>query len=85
MDTNILVVFPYTISICIVSSIIWSITSIISIAVTVSITIRTIIIIVLLLLLIITPSPPIKSLDFRRFDSSRLLILRGGNSHIQRI
>ena len=30
-----------------------------------------------------TPSPPIKSLDFRRFDSSRLLILRGGNSHVR--
>ena len=29
--------------------------------------------------LTITPSPPIKSLAFRRFDSSRLLILRGGN------
>ena len=26
----------------------------------------------------ITPSPPTKSLDFRGFDSSRLLILRGG-------
>ena len=25
-----------------------------------------------------TPSPPIKSLDFGGFDSSRLLILRGG-------
>ena len=25
-----------------------------------------------------TPSPPTKSLDFRGFDSSRLLILRGG-------
>ena len=32
-----------------------------------------------------TPSPPIKSLDFRGFDSSRLLILRGGNSHARRI
>ena len=32
-----------------------------------------------------TPSPPIKSLDFRGFDSSKLLILRGGNSHIHRI
>ena len=32
-----------------------------------------------------TPSPPIKSLDFRGFDSSILLILRGGNSHIRRI
>ena len=30
-----------------------------------------------------TPSPPTKSLDFRGFDSSRLLILRGGNSHIR--
>ena len=30
-----------------------------------------------------TPSPPIKSLDFRGFDSSRLLILRGGNSHVR--
>ena len=29
-----------------------------------------------------TPSPPIKSLDFRGFDSSRLLILRCGNSHV---
>ena len=33
----------------------------------------------------ITPSPPIKSLGFRGFDSSRLLILRGGNSHVRRI
>ena len=32
-----------------------------------------------------TPSPPIESLDFRGFDSSRLLILRGGNSHVGRI
>ena len=30
-----------------------------------------------------TPSPPTKSLDFRGFDSSRLLILRGGNSHVR--
>ena len=30
-----------------------------------------------------TPSPPIKSLNFRGFDSSRLLILRGGNSHVR--
>ena len=29
----------------------------------------------------ITPSPPTKSLDFRGFDSSRLLILTGGNYH----
>ena len=32
-----------------------------------------------------TPSPPTKSLGFRRFDSSRLLILKGGNSHVRRI
>ena len=32
-----------------------------------------------------TPSPPTKSLDFRGFDSSRLIILRGGNSHVRRI
>ena len=25
-----------------------------------------------------TPNPPVKSLDFRGFDSSKLLILRGG-------
>ena len=31
-----------------------------------------------------TPSPPIKSLDFEGFDSSRLLILRVGNSHDSR-
>ena len=30
-----------------------------------------------------TPSPPTKSLDFRGCDSSRLLILRGGNSHVR--
>ena len=30
-----------------------------------------------------TPSPPTKSLDFRGFDSSKLLILKGGNSHIR--
>ena len=30
-----------------------------------------------------TPGPPTKSLDFRGFDSSRLLILRGGNSHVR--
>ena len=31
----------------------------------------------------VTPSPPIKSFDFRGFDSSRLLILRGGNYHVR--
>ena len=30
-----------------------------------------------------TPSPPIKSLDFRGFDSSKLLILKGGNFHVR--
>ena len=30
-----------------------------------------------------TPSPPTKSLGFEGFDSSRLLILRGGNSHVR--
>ena len=30
-----------------------------------------------------TPSPPTKSLEFRGFDSSRLLMLRGGNSHVR--
>ena len=30
-----------------------------------------------------TPSPPTKSCDFRRFDSSKLLILKGGNSHVR--
>ena len=30
-----------------------------------------------------TPSPPMRSLDFRGFDSSRLLILRGWNSHVR--
>ena len=29
------------------------------------------------------PSPPTKSFDFRGFDSSRLLILRGGSSHVR--
>ena len=32
-----------------------------------------------------SPSPPTKSFDVRGFDSSRLLILRGGNSHVHRI
>ena len=30
-----------------------------------------------------TPSPPVKSLGFGGFDASRLLILRGGNSHVR--
>ena len=30
-------------------------------------------------------SPPTKSLGFRGFDSSRLLILKGGNSHVRRV
>ena len=30
-----------------------------------------------------TPNPPTKSLDFRGFASSRLLILRDGNSHVR--
>ena len=30
-----------------------------------------------------TPCPPTKSLGFEGFDSSRLLILRGGNSHVR--
>ena len=30
-----------------------------------------------------TPSPPTKSLGFGGFDSSRLLVLRGGNSHVR--
>ena len=34
---------------------------------------------------IYTPSPPMKSFDFRGFDSSKLLILKGGNSHVRRI
>ena len=28
---------------------------------------------------------PIKGLDFRGFESSRLSILKGGNSHVRRI
>ena len=32
-----------------------------------------------------TPSPPTKSLGFRGFDSSKLLILKGGNSHVRMI
>ena len=32
-----------------------------------------------------TPSPPTKSLGFRGLDSSKLLILKGGNSHVRRI
>ena len=30
-----------------------------------------------------TPSPPTKTFDFGGFDSSKLLILRGGNSHVK--
>ena len=32
---------------------------------------------------IYAPSQPTKSLDFGGFESSRLLILRGGNSHVR--
>ena len=31
----------------------------------------------------IMPSPPTKSFDFGGFDSSKLLILKGGNSHVR--
>ena len=31
---------------------------------------------------ILTPSPPTKSFDFRGFDSSKFLILKGGNSYV---
>ena len=31
----------------------------------------------------LTPSPPTKSFDFRGFDSRKLLILKGGNSHVR--
>ena len=34
---------------------------------------------------LITPSPPTKSFDFRGFDSSKLLMLKGGNSHVRGI
>ena len=34
---------------------------------------------------IYTPSPPTKSSGFRGFDSSRLLILRGGNCHVREL
>ena len=30
----------------------------------------------------ITPGPPTKSFDFGGFDSSKLLIIKGGNYHI---
>ena len=33
----------------------------------------------------LTPSPPIMSLHFRGFDSSKLSIIVGGNSHVRRI
>ena len=33
--------------------------------------------------LVVTPSPPTKSSGFRGFDSSKLLILKGGNSHVR--
>ena len=32
-----------------------------------------------------TPSPPTKSFDVRGLDSSRLLILKGGNSNVRGI
>ena len=32
-----------------------------------------------------TPSPPTKSLHFRSFDSSKLLIIKGGNSRVRMI
>ena len=31
----------------------------------------------------VTPSPPTKSSGFRGFDSSKLLIIKGGNSHVR--
>ena len=32
---------------------------------------------------VVTPSPPTKSFDFGGLDSGKLLILRGGNSHVR--
>ena len=52
-----------------------SLTVVISLTIIVSVTISSI--------TIITPSPPTKSLGFEGFDSSRLLILRGENSHVR--
>ena len=36
-------------------------------------------------IMIATPSPPTKSSGSRVFDSSKLLILKGGNSHVRGI
>ena len=44
-----------------------------------------IIVIMIKINIMLTPSPPTKSLGFEGFDSSRLLILRGGNSHVRGI
>ena len=38
-----------------------------------------------MLIFAFTVSPPTKSLGFRGFDSSKLLIIRGGNAHVRGI
>ena len=43
------------------------------------------IVMISIIVAVITPSPPTKSLGFGGFDSSKLLIPRGGNSHVHRI
>ena len=39
----------------------------------------------ILIIVFVTPNPPTKSFNFEGFDSSKLLILRGGNYHARRI
>ena len=72
--------FMFTITIITIITIISSITSIM--CVTLMITVSAISIIATIAITI-TPSPPTKSLGFRGFDSSKLLILKGGNSHVR--
>ena len=46
---------------------------------------KLIILIIIIIIIITTPNLPTNIVDFRGFDSSTILILRGGNSHIHRI
>ena len=75
MTTIIIVTITITIIITITITII-----IIHITITITIVITTIIIVNTTT---VTPSPPTKSFDFGGFDSSKLLILKGGNSHVR--
>ena len=59
--------------------------SIVSMVIAIFISMHDCIVIIIIIISSSMPSPPTKRLGFEWFDSSKLLIVRGGNSHARRI